>query len=338
MTQVPHYRPELVTFGGIASGAPVSATDWSTLGHSVNWVYGRGAQGLPVTAVLATVNSGSTGTLRFAFPSKRATVARRWALVMRAETAGASATVTINGTAFGAVYPPTSQSAQRESYVFVEELASKPAATGTFNTHSVAVAAASGNIVIETISCFDLPRRVLGQDTTDRGVNVLTLQSRQPIRYDLGESVGGVCDGEFNLRALRTGHYGWAVPTGDAISPGSTSYTALFEDPIIVQAAHLDGAADEALTCYVYAKVTGGTGLVRFSSAQASAVATASITGTSFAWVAAGSGLDVETEDLTAENGYRSGREEVTIEAADPSGQTLTIAAICMGRGGTDYT
>lgn len=328
--RVPHRRPELPTYDDMLSGRPVSAVDWSTLASAANWINGRGAQIIPWCAIGHTVASGSSASFLFRATPKAQSVAHVWAINMLASAAGATATVTINGTSMGVRRPATSQNNRRSSEVFLETLSAKTSST---TTYTVTVAAAGGNITVESLGMYAQARLDLAADATDLGVDITTLRARQPIRDFAYESVSGVCDAEKGMSARRIGHFAWSVPTSAAISPGSTSQTALFEIEPPAQAAVEEGATSESLTVLVYAKVTGGTGSVQVAPVQATGTATVSVTSTSFAWAA--DNVTIETEDLTAANGQRTGLERFTITAADPAGQTLSIAAICVVRGGS---
>ncbi len=327
--RVPHFKPELGGFDDMRSSEPVSGSDWSTLGYLANWQNGRGGQCIPWCAVGHEVASGGSATLTFRHASKVQTVARVWSLNLLSDTDGATATITINGTNVGTVTPPRTRSERRSSYTFVEERSSQVSST---TTSTVVVAATGGDILIESLGAYDDARRTLARDSTDYGVDVTTLAARQPIVAFDYQSIKGVCDAEKSLSSRRLGHFAWGVPTSAAISPGSTSFTALFDLPVTVQSA-IDGAnTTENHAVMVYSRVTGGTGQVRVVSAQASDTATISITRTSFGWDT--DDIEIETEDLSAANGRRSGEETLTISAADPSGQTLSIAAILVIRGG----
>ncbi len=324
--RVPHFRPEIGTFNDMHSGDPVSAVDWATLAQAANWVHGRGAQVLPWTAVGIDVADAASKTLRYYFQSKRATVARVWSMVLLSDTEGATATVTINGTAFSAERPPTDRESQRHAFTFVEQLGAKK--TG-LEVSTVALAAAGGDISIESIGCFDVPRHTLDNDEVDWGVDVNRLRARQPA---LRESIGRVCDAEAHMSARRPTHAAWAVSTADGISPGSTSFTEMFNLPAPVQGAMDNGATSQNVRCYVFAKVSSGTGQIKFTAGQTADTVTIDVTQTSFDtdWA----NLEIETEDLTASNGRRSGLEDITVEAKDPAGQTLTIAGVYIIREG----
>lgn len=199
-------------------------------------------------------------------------------------------------------------------------------------TSTIEVTAAGGNITIESVGAYDQTRLELAANAHDYGIDTTTLRARQPIRDFAYESISGVCDAEKNMNARRIGHLAWSVPTSAAISPGSTSQTALFEIDPPAQAA-IENGTSQSLVVMVYAKVTGGTGSVQVAPVQASGTATISITSTSFAW--ATGDVTIESEDLSAANGQRSGLERFTITAADPAAQTLSIAAIHISRGGS---
>ena len=328
---VPHSRPEQGSFDDMLSGEPVSATDWSTLAALANWLNGRGGQCIPWCSVGHEIAASGTVTLSFRHASKAQTVARIWNIHMLSDTDGATATIVINGVNKGTVIPPRTRGERRAAFAFVDELSSQ---TGDLVTSTVAIQATGGAITVETLAAYDDARRVLARDSTDYGVDVTTLRARQPVAAFANASVKGVCDAEKSLSSRRLGHYAWSVPTSAAISPGSTSLTALTEVPITIQSARDGTNTTEPHAVRVYAKVSSGTGKVSAVSAQGGHSTTMSITRTSFGWDSAD--LLVETEDLTTSTGRRSGEETVTFSAADPAGQTLSIAAILVIRSGSD--
>lgn len=327
--EVPHRRPEIADFDDMLSGKPVSASTWVTLAKAANWISGRGGMCVPWCAVGHDVSSGSSATLNFRFTPKKSAVARVWRINMLASADGTSATVTINGTAHPVVYPATTRDDRWAAHEFVEVFSSKK--TGV-TTSTVQVAATGGTVTIESIGAYEQVRRILDADTADYGVDDLTMRARQPIVDFDYASIAGVCDAEKNLQARRITHFAWAVPTAAAVSPGSTTLQQLFQD-VPVQAAHESGTTTENHAVLVYSKVDTGTGQLRVSAAQAANTTTVSITRTSYGWDAGT--IEIETEDLTAANGQRSGEELLTIEAADPTGGTLSIASILIVRGGS---
>lgn len=327
---VSHYRPELDD-GDIRATKPVDDLDWSTLAAMANWANGHGGMLVPWTGPMLTVASGNTRVLPVRVQPKNQAVERIWCINMLASAAGASAAITPNGGSASTFYPSTIRAARRDSYIIRQSLSAKSASAAQA---SLQVVAAGGDITVESFACYEQTRRILASDTTDYGVDLTTLRPRQPI-IDLGnKQIGGVCDAYKNMDARRACEFHWTTATNDSVSPGSTNYTSLFAlDPVLQPAIPTYGDTSAALVVAVYAKVDTGTGNVRFTTAQDGDSVAVNVTSTSFAWVT--DSVSTECEDLTAADGRRSGWESVTIDAKDPSGGTLSIAAISIYRATT---
>lgn len=329
---VPHYRPDLED-GSIRAGEPVGSLDWSTLAAGTNWLMGHGSVLVPWCALGLTVSSGNSATFPFRIKPKAQAVERIWCVNLRASGATAPAvTITVDGSTSRTVYPSSARNLRADSFALRHPLSAK---STTEAETTLKIETSGGGVVVESCSCYEQTRGVLASDTTDYGVDVTSLRPRQPIADLANQSIAGVCDAYKNLDARRNGLFDWSTPEASAISPGSTSATDLFAlYPVIHAAIPTAGDTTATVTVAVKAKVTGGTGTVTFSSSDAGDSVSLSITATSFGWVT--DTLEISAEDLSIADGRRGNAwETVRIQAQDPAGQTLSIAAISIFRSTT---
>jgi hypothetical protein len=179
---------------------------------------------------------------------------------------------------------------------------------------------------------YEQTRATLALDTTDYGVDLTTINARQPIADFANRSLAGVIDAYDNLDARRAGLFHWTTPVAVPITFTAGSYVALFDlAPCVLLPVPGTGSTTSTVTCAAYAKVNAGTGQVRFTAGGAGGNVVLSITSTSFAWVTGS--LAIDCEDLTVADGRRSGRwESLTIEGNDNTATTLSIAAISVVR------
>lgn len=320
---VPHMRPEMDDL--IRSTVPVSQEHWATLGGLANFCQGHGGHQIPWTAIGYTTVGGTSDIFNFRFRPKPSTVARVWRFNLRAEGTGAVATVTCGSATAVDISPPTAIEARRESYTVVETLSAKPTAAVDVGGAGITVAAAGGDIVLESVSMYESTRKVLDEDTKDYGVDLASLRSRQPIADLSYQSIGGVCDAYKNIDARRS-FFHYSTPDSDPLLPGSTSDTNLFALPIpCAPAIPTTGDTTAAVLCVARAKVTGGTGTVKFVGSESGNTLTLNVTATSFGWVTGS--LTIETEDLAVTDGRQSNAwEMITINAADPAAQTTSVS------------
>ena len=327
---VPHHRPE--NLRAITATEPVSAVQWATLGGLANWCRGHGGMVIPWSCIGYLVGSGTTDTLRFRFKPKFGAMRRVWRFNLSAEGEGAKATITCGVSSATDFYPSTLLSGRRDSYTVIEDLSTIGDTTASV---SVTVQATGGDITVESVSCYEETRRILGADTDDYGVDLTTLRPRQPIADFDWQGVSGVIDAYKEADARRAGFFHYSVADADALTVGSTSQTSLFPLAIpLTGAIPTTGDTTTTVTVSARAKVTGGTGVIRFVSSEAGDTEDVNVTATSFG-VVSGT-LTIETEDFDIADGRQSNAwEEVTITAADPAGQTISVSAIDIFREST---
>lgn len=325
---VPHMRPSLDA-DSILAGLPVDDADWQALAGLANFGNGHGGMLIPWCAVGYEVASGATQTFHFYVAPKARAVERVWRVNLRASTAGTTAQVTCGGAPTVTVTPPLARDRRGGSFVFSEPLSAK---TATAADATLTIKASGGSVIVESVAMYEQTRATLALDTTDYGVDLTTINARQPIADFPNRSLAGVIDAYDNLDARRAGLFHWTTPVAVPVTFTSGSYVALFDlAPCVLLPVPGAGSTTSTVTCAAYAKVNAGTGQVRFTATGAGGNVVLSITSTSFAWVTGS--LAIDCEDLNVADGRRSSRwEALTIEGNDNTATTLSIAAISVVR------
>lgn len=281
-------------FGEIQIGAAVRARAWRDLAMCLHWVRAHGMHLVPQTSPHLQLSSGSK-TLRFrVHPSGRA-IQRIWQVTLRSEPfSGESPFPTEVDVTF-----PDSQTVRYypETYtllansvgflnrrIYIEELSAK---SSSLTELTLVFAHVRGVPAwIESVSCFEAPRAVLTQDSTDRGVDLQTLVPGQAI-FDGNtpfRSVAAVATGWVNTEPRRS----LAQLYFDTAAVNSGSYTDIFELPVpIMPRKDLITSTGKTITWDVYARTTDGStnGDIRISTTTGAANATLTINGsTTFSW------------------------------------------------------
>lgn len=312
---------------GIASGLPVRGVQWTQAGRALNWLLGRGRVILPATRVEGSgVAPSSTATYRAQLWTREQARHRCWHVALRLASGGGVALATITfpdgATATATLYD--SEADRRIAFAgfhTVEEIASPTNGPVAVEITLANDATSTDDVYIDSISCFELPRREIGADGTDFGVDLGTVTADSPIYDDAGKSVGGVARGiaraqAYDPRCLFT----YMRASGDGISTSSGAFVALFDEgPAVQPSQQFIGETLRPCTVYVYALCDVGTaGEVRVTATSGDSV-TLTVTSTSGAWVSGT--LDVYAEDLSTADGRRSTTTEIlTIEQRTTSG------------------
>lgn len=323
---------------GIASGLPVRGVQWAQAGRALNWLLGRGRIILPATRVEGSgVAPSSTATYRAQIWTREQARHRCWHVVLRLAIGGDVALATITfpdgATADATLYD--SEADRRIAFAgfyTVEEVASPANGPVAVEITLASDAGSTDDVYIDAISCFELPRREIGADGTDYGVDLGTVTADSPIYDDAGKSVGGIARGivraqAYDPRCLFT----YMRASGDGLSTSSGAFVALFDEgPVVQPSQQFIGETLRPCSVYVYAYCDAATtGEVKLTAASGDTL-TLSVTSTSGAWVSGT--IDCYAEDLSASDGRRSTTTEIlTVEARVASGAgAIYVESICV--------
>lgn len=326
---------------GIASGKPVRGVQITALARAANYLLGRGAVLIPATRLEGTaIAPGSTATYRAQLWQKMQGHHRAWEIrPIVSPSTGGTATFTFTDPSGGTL----------TTSVLESDPAFRVYSTGTMHAETVPTAdwangptaveftfandvASTGDLVVEGLSCFELPRSTLARDGADYGVDQDTTAAGLPIFDDVGLSIGGVSRaiGPAQLYDPRSlFHYMRA--SGDGLSVTGT-WAPLFDEGPVIQPSHqFRSETLRPVSVYVYALCDVGTaGEVRVTMASGDTL-TLTVTSTTGAWVSGT--VDAYAEDLSTADGRRASTDEIaTFEARTTSGAgAIYVESISVG-------
>ena len=333
-------HPGPVTVTAIKSGLPVLGTTHSGIARLTNWAQGRGMVNIPAYSPGNTIAAAANGSYFFRVTPRYQAIQRVWAFTLRSTSTTIDTTVAIKvpynaGSALATVVAGDDRDTL-STYIVVEDRASQSA---TEEEISCNLAVTGAGCVVESITCWDMPRAELAINANDDGVDLQTVAYRTPIREGTAESLGGEADAVVAaLAACRRVLMQWALPatTSEARSITGTSYgNALGGGTSIILARKLyRSSTTGTLSAKVYAKTADTSDIadVRFTTTSG-ASATINIPAAShgnFAWFGAPLTFTADCEDLTVSDGRRSTRwDELTVEAkVTAGGDILYLASI----------
>jgi hypothetical protein len=311
--RVPWRRPTLDT-ALVKAGNPVLAGTWGALAGLSNFLRGTGAQSGPSWHPRATIEGGSTLTLRSRFKSRSTAIARIWCVVA---VGGPGARVSLGG-----VERPVSTD-RNFAEPIVQTLAAQD---NTVQDALLVVGAVGGTVTLLAVSVYEQTRPVLQRNATDRGVDLEDLRPRQPILDATASqaSAGGIWSAYANADARRSALFSWS---GSPVSRAAGAAVYMFEMPFhIVPRKIYVGDGETAIRFGALARVTSGTGYLRF--------VTTSVTGTlmpvtsaSAAWIT--ESLFIPCEDPTSAVGWAtSGPETGNLALTGPDTGTIEVLAV----------
>jgi hypothetical protein len=182
---VPHKRTN-PRYQEIQIGAPVRARTWRDAAHLMHWVRAHGQQIVPAHSPHLEISYPGAFALNYLIKPPGLAVARVWFAVLRGtapvSTTNALVTVAFPDTLGFYTTPFTALDVFQTlpGVMHVEELPAKSSALATI-TVTLQNPGAASTAWIESIECWELPRALLTQDSTDYGVDVETLRPGQPI-------------------------------------------------------------------------------------------------------------------------------------------------------------
>jgi hypothetical protein len=289
----------------ILTAQPVSSATWQSLGYLSNWLRGKGSQLVPTCFPERTIQAGVTETFRFRVKTRSSAIQRIWMVGLRtttntsvhADLAAPSGTGTVMNV------PVSTTLDVRTPVVYVENVASKAASEVEVN---ISIKAVDHPVLVESISCYEQDRPILNADSTDYGVDVSTLASRQPIFAGSYQSIEGVFDGLANADARRVGLFHWAVGGSTGVTRSSATPANIFilDAPILTRKL-ARSAVTGTVKWAIYGYLSGaGTGTVTVTSTSG-ANNTITITNTVAAWSTAQT-FDVDCDDMASDDGRQT--------------------------------
>jgi hypothetical protein len=311
-------------------GAPVRAAGtWRDLADGIQWIAGKGACLVPWMNTSFQIAAGVTKTLRFRVRPRGKAIRRMWGLMLQPNTLSVDTSVTIRapastGTAVtvdlrhpGLFWQP---------FTYIEELAAK---SSTEQEISIDIASIGGTTNVLGVQCYEQDRSALNDDATDYGIRVETVVPRAPMIDVAQTSLRGVYDAFANMDARRVGILHLALDTSEAFTRTSTGFLKLTNLPYKIQVPKLNsGATTQAVywSCYARMATSGGTGgSVRLVTTTSAVTDTATITGTTFAWITSRS-INVACDNFATVDGFRD--DELSIEIAGDGTRTVEVASV----------
>lgn len=322
---VPVVHPGVASQAEVRSGQAVLGTTHTGVARLTNWAMGRGMCNIPVYSPGNTIAAAANGSYFFRVAPRYQAIQRVWCFTLRSTSTSVNSTVAIKvPSSAGSTTATVIAGGDRDalgSFVVPEARASQSA---TEEIISCNLAVTGNACVVESISCWDMPRAELALDVNDDGVDLLTTSYRQPIYDGTCASIGGEADAVVAaLATCRRVLMQWALPatTTEARSTSSTSYvSALGGGTSIVLARKLyRSSTTGTLSAKIYARTadTSDIGDVRFTTTSGSSQVINIPTGShaNFAWFGAPLTFTADCEDLTVSDGRRSTRWDLlTVE------------------------
>ena len=307
---VPQARPEPAT-GLILSGDPVLSGTWTEMALLANYLRGTGASLFPACFPEDPVAKTTTGTYRFRVKPRDSAIERIWILWISATVSGASVIIRApasSGTPSASLSVGTDPDVPNTIY-YTETLGAK---SGTEAEVTIDVQGSTQDVVVNSIECYEQTRPILTLDTTDYGVDLVTLRPRGPI-YDVANATpAGVMDSYDNADARRVGGLAWVVDSATPVTSSTSTFAGwgslLALDMPVIGRVIVQGQTGMTWTWSVYAKVdAGATGEVEIIDGNGDNLDTITVTSTAaFAWVTA-STFSTDAEDLSLADGIRGG-------------------------------
>jgi hypothetical protein len=334
------FLPPDVDITGILASNAVSGSAWGTNARLTNHLLGRGRVLVPPFKP-STGGTLGDGSYTFAFrlvPTYNA-LARRWRVSARC---GGDVVVTANGVTLSPTAPGTFESIEQYELpppIIREELLSSQSnseSSATVTVSASAVGDGGGSVDIDSIECIEIPRRVLAEDANERGVNLPSMRTGQPLRADAFANMLGVSqDADIGKRVLLH----WAVPylvggvasNSYAASTSSSAFVSVF--PVnhfaLARKIYNDGADTTNCKARFFAWVSGGgSGQIRVSGTKGNSSAV-TITNTTASWSSQITNAPVVAEDLAAPDGEGgAGHDALNVQIRATSGTIYLASAI----------
>lgn len=327
MTGIVQLNRQEISEDIVLSGAAISSGGtWYPAAYAANWLSAQAAVLVPGVVVDKNVIAATTGVLHFRAKTRLVSIERVWMLKLRSATEGTTATIKAP-TATGTALAVTVGAERMLSPIIYREILTAQASAVTDLT--IEIAAVTGDIEIDSVSCFELTRPSLNEDGTDYGIDAQTVRPRERIFEGTGyQSATGIVAASVTADPRRVGIYQWAVPV---VTPITT--TAAYADlqtlpsPVLARKLIVNTIVGPVWWS-AYAKVSSGSGDVKLTTSQSGVSDSVNVTGTSFAWTTARS-ISISAEDMTTADGLVSAAfDALTVQIRANAGITFSIAGL----------
>lgn len=336
----------IVPWSEIVAGAAVSSRVLTPCNDLLAWCMGRGAQLIPhFRPREVTIVANDTHTYRFVCQQRFSSMRRVWVVIARCATGGTD--VSLGEITAGAMAPrefAAFSDINNHNAVVIEE--NGVAQSSDEQELTLTIAATIGDIIVESIACYEAPRAILTPGTNDLSLHRESLMSGVPLYDDaleessiavLAQGVNGVWDS-----TRRVGMMQWAcdATTTNALPLTSTTYADVFSLPqkMLGRRKYLDDTVCTlGVRVLVRTSATGISGTFRFTTSNSGSTETIAIptaAHTAFTWYPLTStdpmflAVDAEDQDGVS-GGLRGGTDdELTIECDLDSAGTIYLAGI----------
>jgi hypothetical protein len=303
---------------GIASGKPVRGAHMVGIGDATNYLLGRGTVLLPATHPEgSSIAAAATATYHVELWEKVQAKHRVWHLrpIVSPSTGGWAQGTFTDPSGGTSVFDVLETDAERRvsvtGFFHVETIATRANGPTPVTFTLANDAASTGDIILQAVSCFELPRSELALDTTDVGADTDTMRADLPIFDGDNQSIGGLSRAiasaqAYDPRVL----FAYLRKSGNGIDYKSGTQAEIFSKGPVIQPSHqYRGETVRTVYAYVYAYCDVGTaGTIKFLAASGDSV-TINIVATTGTWVSGE--FDVYAEDLSTADGRRSSTTEV---------------------------
>lgn len=301
------YKRARPDFADVRVGVACRTRTLLPAAHLANWLAGIGSTLIPASNVSTTIHAGTSGWLRYRVKPIGVAVQRAW--LVRARTVSPTEGTTLNVTIGGITRIVEVNGLSERAYPILlnESLSARTSAEQEISIHLSVDLASPTSVIVTSVMCYELPRLVLMQDATDRGIAVETLLSREPV-YDVEyASLGGIMDAAANFdrrRRVTLFQRAWPDNTTDCLS--TTSAAALGSNlifplavPIIARKRYIGDVQDVVSPRYLVQAPVGTSMQIRCANGGTSVDITHAGTG-AWTWVTSSADINVWCDDMTA--------------------------------------
>lgn len=311
MTAPVGYKRSRPRYADVSLGVAARTRTHLAAAELANWIRGIGSALVPASNVSITIAAGATKTLRFRVKPIGLSVQRMWLVWARAASVIGGSSLQLAAPTAGTLSPRAVVGTNEAvvPLIFLESLTAKSASEQEISI-DLKVPASAASVLVQNVACFELPRRVLAQDATDKGIARETLLTREPI-YDLEYvSLGGIMDAAAiydTRRRVSLFQRAWPDNTTDCLSTtsgaalGTNLLTAL--DIPVLQRKRFIGDVQDIVSPRYYVQAPVGTSMeIRCANGGTTVDVTHVGTG-AFAWVTSSADINVDCEDMTTADG-----------------------------------
>lgn len=311
MSQPVGYKRSRPRYEDVSLGVAARSRTHLPAAELANWLRGVGSVLVPASNVSITIAAGTTKTLRYRVKPIGTAVVRVWVIYARASAVTGASSLSVAAptgatlTARGVV--GTTEATR--AVTFVEPLTAKSAAEQEISI-DLRVVAGGASVLVQNVMCYEMPRRELLRDSTDRGIARETLLSREPVYDEDFVSLGGIMDAASFIdtrRRVTLFARSWPDNITDALSTTSgaalgTNLLTALPVPMLARKRYI-GDVVGAVSPRYYVRAPVGTSMeIRCANGATTVDVTHAGTG-AFAWVTSSADINVDCELMTASDG-----------------------------------